>query len=135
MSFSNPSCASTKNILVCRSLPLVLAAALGALVACATLPPVVPIRGLQSIEGSWKGYGGTEQRGLGPLQMTIRRDGSLELCLPGKGTRRRGQARVADGRVLFETAEATGTMTLREGAGRRVLLGVTKGKSFPDDGS
>ncbi len=117
-----------------RSFPLSLLA-LGLLVACATLPPEAPIPDLQSIEGRWKGLGETEQHGEGMFELTIRRDGSLEMFLPGPRIRAKGQARVVGGRVLFETPDSTGTLLLREGEGRRVLLGTTKGKNFADDGS
>ena len=86
------------------------------------LPPAVPIQDLKSLVGKWEGRitGGSTPD---PFTWTINEDGSYDLEELGQ----RGTLQVSEGRILFKNPAAgrTGTVTLHEGGGRRVLRGVT----------
>lgn len=107
-----------------RLLPLLIATC--ALVAgCATLPPVRPIFDAQTIAGTWTGtlklVEGATYHGLS----TINPDGTYTVQIPDlpPGTFR-GIIAFGDGKGIYrsETTGRTGTLTLHEGGGRRVLL-------------
>ena len=101
--------------------------------ACATMPPSRPVSDLKSIAGLWKGQGGLTTGGVsttGPVELTIREDGTGEFFLPqlAGGTRSQATLKVSDGKLLYETATSKGTATLREGDGKRILAGQSSRK-------
>jgi hypothetical protein len=99
--------------------------------ACATLPPIQPIRDLNSIAGKWEGviyY----PAGASPYTLTIRQDGTWESITPGDsalsrtiGARRVGKGKLSEGKYQYksETTGGTGVLILHEEGGRRVLVG------------
>ena len=106
--------------------------------ACATLPPIQPIRDLNSIAGKWEGtwHG---PLGADPFSITIKKDGTWESIVPADsnlarkfGTRFVGTVNLSEGKCRFksQTTGMTGIYTLHEGGGRRVLVIVSDdGKS------
>jgi hypothetical protein len=108
--------------------PIVLAisAAVFTLTACASALPARPVADLKDIAGRWAGFGGYTGAS-GRTELTIREDGTGEFFLPDVegGTRVPALLRVDKGKVLSETATATGTITLHEGKGKRILQGAT----------
>ncbi len=99
------------------------------LAGCASLPPAKPISDVKSLAGKWEGYT-TNQRGTFPLTLTIKEGGSYSAFVPAANTTVTGTMQVIDGKVRFRTADgATGTTTLHEGGGKRIL------RSVRDDGS
>lgn len=104
------------------------------LFACATLPPAQPARDLKAIAGKWEGTLYVRSGGQFPSTTTIDGDGNIETIVPAlsnPGPRFVGKVRVDNGvyRWKSETTGRTGTYTLHEGDGRRVLV------SRADDGS
>ena len=101
------------------------------LVACATLPPAKPVLDLGTIAGTWQGTV-TSSSGTSPYTLTIKEDGLWEGVAPDIPPGRfEGKMSVKEGKIRFisHTMGRTGTYTLHEGEGRRVLSGRT------DDGS
>ena len=95
------------------------------LAGCASLPPAKPATDFQAIAGTWVGtiYG---RFGVAESTFTIKGDGSWENLVPrftSPGPRFVGTARVADGKYRWksETSGMTGTWTLHEGNGKKVL--------------
>ena len=125
--------------------PMVVAisAAFLALAACASAPPARPVTELKNIAGHWVGVGGVTGLGSGttgswsgPTELTIRENGTAEFFLPLVnreigGRRYPVTLRVESTKVVYETGTHTGTITLREGEGKRILQGesVRKDKS------
>jgi hypothetical protein len=114
-----------------RVLGLPLFAAL-LLAGCATLPPAKPVQDLKVLSGNWTGTVVTRGGGSHTATMTINDDGTyvaVVLTIP-PGTFK-GTARVVGGKVQIksETTGRTGTWTLHEGDGQRVLIVIA------DDGS
>ena len=105
---------------------------------CATLPPIQPIRDLNSIAGKWEGTWYTPV-GADPISLTIRQDGTWESTVPPNsilarrfGTHISGTGTLSEGKYRFksQTTAMTGVYTLHEGGGRRVLVIVSDdGKS------
>jgi hypothetical protein len=91
--------------------------------------PAKPISDVRSLAGKWEGYT-TNERGTFPVTMTANEDGSYSVFVPAANTTVTGVMQVTDGKARFRTADgATGTTTLYEGEGKRVL------KSVRDDAS
>lgn len=114
-------------------LPIILSLLTVGLLACATLPPAQPARDVKSIAGKWEGALSSRAGNL-PITLTIKEDGTWESLVPAlsnPGPRFEGTVAVADGTFRWKsiTSGRTGTYTLHEGDGKRVL--VTKA----DDGS
>lgn len=109
---------------------LVVAASLVA--GCATLPPAKPVQDLKVLSGTWAGTVVTRAIGTHSSTITINDDGTWVAVVPTiqPGTFK-GTARVVGGKVQWksETTGRTGTWTLHEGDGQRVLLVIA------DDGS
>jgi hypothetical protein len=88
---------------------------------CSTLPPVRPVTGVGQIAGQWQG------KGSGPdsqvdVTLAIDPDGSYSMAFgPVRFT---GKITLVDGRLRGRGNEtgATGTYTLHEGEGQRVLV-------------
>lgn len=100
------------------------------LAGCATLPPAKPVADLRSVAGKWEG---TVTAGFGtvPYTLTIKEDGSWEAVAPAIPPGRfEGRMSVKDGKIRFisHTTGRTGTYTLHEGEGKRVLAGATDEK-------
>ena len=114
-----------------RVLGLPLFAAL-LLAGCATLPPAKPVQDLKVLSGNWTGTVVTRGGGTHTATMTINDDGTYVAVVPTipPGTFK-GTARVVGGKVQIksETTGRTGTWTLHEGDGQRVLIVIA------DDGS
>ncbi len=90
--------------------------------ACASLPPERPITARQPLVGTWKGtaYGGGQAY---PSTITLMDDGTWESTStlpPGKFN---GTWQVMAGRASFKslTTGRTGTITLHEEAGKRMI--------------
>jgi hypothetical protein len=94
---------------------------------CATLPPAQPDTDLKAIAGKWRGTGQGRDGSTRAVTMTIWEDGRYESVLDqpigSLGTVFPGRVRVENGRYRFvsERTGNTGTMTLYEGQGKRVL--------------
>ena len=106
----------------------------GVLVGCATLPPAQPARDLKAIAGKWEGTLTSRTGARLPYTTTISENGTTETIVPGlsnPGPRFVGVVRVEAGKYRWksDTTGRTGTYTLHEGEGRRVLV------SQADDGS
>ncbi len=106
-----------------------------ALAGCASLPPAQPARDLAAIAGKWEG---AVQPGAGgpalATTLTIKQDGTYESLTPGAsspGPRLVGSVTAVGGKYRFksDTTGRTGTYTLHEGDGKRVLVSAT------DDGT
>jgi hypothetical protein len=88
--------------------------------ACASLPPAKNVTSVADVAGKWAGTG-WGPRGSGPVTMTINPDGTYTAVVPsgtftGKITLTNGKLR-----SLGDQSKASGTFTLHEGEGRRVL--------------
>ena len=100
-------------------------------VGCASLPPEQVARDLKTIDGKWEGWVQirTDRH---PATITITQDGRFEVLVPSLGSpgpRFIGTISVIDGTYRFksETTGSTGTYTLHEGEGKRILVGVADG--------
>ena len=102
------------------------------LAGCATLPPAKPVQDLKVLSGNWTGTVVTRGGGSHSATMTINDDGTYVALVPTipPGTFK-GTARVVGGKVQIksETTGRTGTWTLHEADGQRVLIVIA------DDGS
>ncbi|HEY2991720.1 MAG TPA: ABC transporter substrate-binding protein [Methylomirabilota bacterium] len=87
------------------------------------LPPVKAITDVKSVAGQWDGLAFSTTGPSGPFQWTIREDGSYEMSPMGVT----GTLRVSDGKLLFRGALTgrTGSLTLHEGGGQRLLKGAS----------
>jgi hypothetical protein len=100
-------------------------------IGCATAPPARQVTSLQQIAGKWEG---TVTVGTGMAfikNMVIRPDGTWELEIPGGNPPRHdGTVQLVDGKLRSRsnTTGNTGTWTLHEGDGKRML------KTVSDDG-
>jgi hypothetical protein len=104
------------------------------LAGCASLPAARPATDLKAIAGSWEGLAIGASGNRFPFTSTIREDGTWESVIPAltnPGPRFTGHVSVQDGKYRWksDTTGRTGTYTLHEGEGRRVLV------SRADDGS
>jgi hypothetical protein len=95
------------------------------LTGCATVPPSKPIATFQDIAGTWEGRYLQPSGELGPRwEHTIREDGQLRFTrfeLPVDGTR---QLSLRDGKAVYDSLFWSGTLTLQEVEGRRILTDV-----------
>ena len=109
-------------------LPLVAFLSVVALSGCASLPPAQPARDLKSIAGKWECTITTTSSTKGiPSSITISENGAFETIIPSAsnpGPRFVGSYRVEGAKYVWksETTGRTGTATLHEGGGRRVLV-------------
>lgn len=100
---------------------VLISAAVLVLAACASLPPAAPRQDLASVAGKWEGRGNSPS---GPFYfvLTVAPDGAWQ----GQSGDRTfvGNTTLVDGKLQYksETTGRTGTWTLHEGNGRRVLL-------------
>ena len=105
--------------------------AVGAVIAlalgCASLPPAQPATDLKAIAGEWRGTGQGRDGSTRSVTMTITEDGRFtsvfDQPVGSLGTTFPGTVKVENGRFRFHSEKTgnTGTFTLHEGQGRRVL--------------
>jgi len=74
-----------------------------------------------SLAGIWEGQSRTPTFGLVEITTTIKPDGTFISVGPGGAAPTPGRLWVSDGKILYETAYSSGTMTLHEGGGKRIL--------------
>lgn len=88
--------------------------------ACASLPPAKAVTSLNQIAGKWQGTG-HGPGGAVPVTQTISPDGAYSAVLPS-GTFT-GKIAMSDGKLRGKGDQtgATGTYSLHEGEGKRVL--------------
>lgn len=95
-------------------------------VACTSLPPAQSARDLRTVAGKWEGTFTSTKGFRGPATLTVREDGNWEVFIPNltPNPRAGGMTRVEGGKYRWEskTTGRTGTWTLHEGGGRRVLV-------------
>jgi hypothetical protein len=101
------------------------AAALALTLICAMIASAQstkPVPDLKSIAGTWKGTGHSPT-GTNPLEWTIKEDGTVEVIVGAAGAARRGVAKMSikDGQLFYESGTSSGSVTLEENSGRRVL--------------
>lgn len=90
----------------------------------ATLPPAKAIQDVKSIAGTWAGTLVTPRTSTS-YRLTIHEDGSWDAVAPGIPPGKfNGIMRVSGDKALFRsyTTGRTGTMTLHEAEGKRVLV-------------
>ena len=104
---------------VCRLVLLVLALA-GPGIATAQAPKAAP--DLKSIAGKWSGTGHSSL-GTNPLEWTIKEAGTVDVVAGTPSGPRTGVGKVSvrDGKLFYESGSSSGTVTLQEDGGRRVL--------------
>lgn len=102
----------------------------GAAVAgcAASLPPVKPVQDFKAIAGRWQGTW-TGPPGTFAQAWTIKEDGSWEIVTSSPilgNTHFEGVLRLREGKIIWlsRTSGRSGTMTLHEADGRRVLTGL-----------
>jgi hypothetical protein len=104
----------------------------GMLIACAiTLPPAQPARDLKSIADKWTGSL-TNSRGqpFFDAMLTINPDGTFEQSVPAlRESPTVGTVSVVDEKFVWKKTSTgrTGSFTLHEGDGKRVLTSVGEG--------
>ena len=95
------------------------------LVSCATLPPYQPAKDLKQIAGVWEGWSNCGQRTV-DVTFTFQENGTWEASVdpPSPHAHTVGTIRVANGKYhgKSETTGRTGTFTLHEGEGKKVLV-------------
>jgi hypothetical protein len=99
------------------------------LVGCATLPPAQPVSDIKQIVGKWEGTLKTSGGRSYPMTTTINPDGTYESIVPAlsnPGPRFPGTVEVSRGGLRWTSTATgrTGTYTLHEGDGKRVLRSV-----------
>jgi hypothetical protein len=97
---------------------------------CASLPPLQTANELHQIAGKWEGRLGDGR----PATMTISQDGRYQGVIAGSSGFA-GQVQVSEGRFRFksETTGQSGTMTLYEGDGKRILRTSTDNGSITSE--
>ena len=94
-------------------------------IGCATVAPAKPIATFREIAGTWEGQYVLPSGELGPLwEHTIREDGQLRFRrfeLPIDGAR---QLELREGKAVYDSMFWSGTLTLHEVEGRRILKDV-----------
>lgn len=98
-------------------------------VGCSSLPPAQVARDLKAVDGKWEGYVHLRNVRSYPATITITQDGRFEILVPALGSpgpRFIGNISVIEGKYRFksETTGSTGTYTLHEGEGKRILIGI-----------
>lgn len=92
------------------------------LAGCATLPPARAVADVKSLAGEWVGTL-TGRFWASSLAMVINEDGTYVMVRSG-GRPTAGTLSVSRGRLVFGGDDGrTGTLSLHEGDGRRVLRG------------
>jgi hypothetical protein len=96
---------------------------------CASLPPSKNARDLNEVAGKWEGTMQLRNGRVFPATLTIAQDGRYESLVPGLGSpgpRFVGTISLEDGKYRWksETSGASGTYTLHEGDGKRMLVGA-----------
>jgi hypothetical protein len=101
-------------------LVLLVLALVGPGIAKAQAPKAAP--DLKSIAGKWSGTG-QSSLGTNPLEWTIKEDGTVEVVAgtPSGPRTGFGKMSVKDGKLFYESGSSSGTVTLQEEGGRRVL--------------
>jgi hypothetical protein len=95
------------------------------------LPPAKPLRGedLKSLAGTWHGYYRDDKGFEIPVEMVVREDGSFQTTEGDPPRNRvRGSLAVRDGQLVYSRGNETGTLTLHEMGGTRILQGSVGGK-------
>jgi hypothetical protein len=99
-------------------------------------PPsrAVPVDTLGSVAGTWRGYYRSRNDAFDvPLEVSLRPDGTFQAAENDPVTNRfSGRVRVQSGRLAWSQNRDTGTLTLHEDGGRRILVGPFGGPR--DDG-
>ena len=96
-------------------------------VGCSSLPPAQPAADLKAIAGEWRGTAQGRDGWTRAVTMTITEDGHYTTVadqpLGQFGTTFPGIVKVENGRFRFRSEKTgnTGTLTLHEGQGKRVL--------------
>lgn len=104
-----------------------IAAIMALAVGCASLPPAQPATALKAIAGEWRGTAQGRDGSTRNVTMTIAEDGRYTTVVDQPigtfGTTFPGTVKVENGRFryLSEKPGNTGTLTLHEGEGKRVL--------------
>jgi hypothetical protein len=104
------------------------------LAGCATLPPAQPARDIKSIAGKWECTLTGSSAARRTSTTTIGEDGKAETIIPGAtnpGPLFVGSYRMEAGKFRWksDTTGRTGTATLHQGDGRRVLVHEVDGAS------
>jgi hypothetical protein len=107
-----------RTILACFSLAIFIA-------ACASLPPAKAVTSVSQIAGKWQGIGSSAY-GSSPVTQAINPDGSYTAILasgPRAGSYT-GKITLVDGKLRGKGDQtgATGTYSLHEGEGQRVVV-------------
>jgi hypothetical protein len=99
---------------------LLVLALVGPAIATAQAPKAAP--DLKSIAGKWSGTGHSSL-GTNPLEWTIKEDGTVEVVAGTPSGPRTGVGKmsVKDDKLFYESGSSSGTVTLQEDGGRRVL--------------
>jgi len=87
-----------------------------------TAQPAKAVPDLKSIAGKWSGTGHSSL-GTNPLEWTIKEDGTVDVIAGTPSGPRTGVGKVSvkDGKIFYESGSSSGTVTLHENGGRRVL--------------
>ena len=93
------------------------------------LPPAVPIPDVQSLAGTWRGV---ELRDTGVSGIFLFIDGTSDLKLFVEYEEYKLKARVEDGKVSWRYHTRSGSLTLHEGDGKRILRMATGGSVTAD---
>ena len=104
------------------------------LAGCATLPPAKPAQDIKSIVGKWECTLTGTSTARRTATTTIAADGKAETIIPGAtnpGPLFVGSYRMEAGKIRWksDTTGRSGTATLHEGDGRRVLVHDVDGAS------
>ena len=104
----------------------------------ATLPPVRELAPgeVKVLAGAWRGFYRNPDSIEIPAQLVVREDGSFE-AIEGEPVRNRfrGNLQIREGRVTYSSRSDTGTLTLHEAGGRRMLLGSASGQRTGSPGT
>jgi hypothetical protein len=110
-----------------RTRSLAVSAVIALALGCASLPPAQPATDLKAIAGEWRGTGQGRDGSTRSVTMTITEDGRFtsvfDQPVGSLGTTFPGTVKVENGRYRFQSEKTgnTGTFTLHEGQGKRVL--------------
>jgi hypothetical protein len=88
----------------------------------ATAQSAKAVPDLKSIAGKWSGTGHSSA-GTNPLEWTIKEDGTVAVVVGTPAGPRTGAAKISikDGAFFYESGTSSGSVTLHEEGGRRVL--------------